>query len=220
MIALDLISDSLPPLRTSDTGEIALQLMAEYQVKQLPIVNDKQFLGLISEEDILEQGLIEEAIGGMQLSYYKPYVMETDHLYQVMRTAANLDLSLIPVIDGEYNYKGVITLQALLGYFARNNAITEPGGILELQVNTRDYSLSEIARIVESNDAIIMSLYVSDKADSTKRMITIKVNKEDIRAIVATFERYNYEVTGYQQQSDFGDDMKDRFESFLRYMNI
>lgn len=220
MNALHLISDTLPPLRTSDTGEVALQLMADYQVKQLPIVNNEQFLGLIAEEDILEQGMLEDPIGNMQLSYYKPYVNEADHIYQVLRTAANLKLSLIPVVDIDNNYKGIITLEALLAEFARLSSITDPGGILELEVNVRDYSLTEISRIVESNDATILSLYTTNKSESTQREITLKLNKEDLRAVMAAFERFGYTIRNYYQKSDFEEDLRDRYESFIRYLNI
>lgn len=220
MIALDLISDSIPPLRTSDTGEIALQLMADYQVKQLPIVNNQQFLGLISEEDILENGLIEEAIGGQQLSYHKPYTQVNDHMYEVMKIASSLRLSVVPVIDEEMNYKGLITLESLLSAFAKSSAITDPGGIIVLEVNIRDYSLTEISRIIESNGASVLSMYVSSHQDSTKQEITLKVNKEDIRSILASFERYNYTVANSFQKSDFGDDLKDRYDSLIRYLNI
>lgn len=218
--AIHLISDTLPPLRTSDTGEMALQLMADYQVKQLPIVNNEQFLGLIAEDDILEQGLLDAAIGSIQLSYYKPYVNEYDHLYQVLRTAANLQLSLIPVVDNDNNYKGIITLQALLQEFAQLSAITEPGGILELEVNIRDYSLTEISRIVESNEANILSLYTSTHNDSTKREVILKLNKEDLRAIIAAFDRFGYTILHYYQKSDFEEDLKDRYDSLIHYLNI
>lgn len=220
MNALHLISDTLPPLRTSDTGEVALQLMADYQVKQLPIVNNEQFLGLIAEEDILEQGMLEDPIGNRQLSYYKPYVNEADHIYQVLRTAANLKLSLIPVVDLDNNYKGIITLEALLAEFAQLSSITDPGGILELEVNVRDYSLTEISRIVESNDATILSLYTTNRSESTQREITLKLNKEDLRAVMAAFERFGYTIRNYYQKSDFEEDLRDRYESFIRYLNI
>lgn len=219
MVALDLISDSIPPLRTSDTGEIALQLMSDYQVKQLPIVNNQQFLGLISEEDILESGLIEEPIGSQQLSYHKPFALANDHLYQVMKIAANLRLSIIPVIDDANNYKGLITLEILLQEFAKSSAISDPGGIFVLEVGMRDYSLTEISRIVEGNDATILSMYTSSHNDSTKREITIKVDKEDIKRILTSFERYGYKVIGSFQKSDMGDDLKDRYDSLIRYLN-
>lgn len=220
MVAIDLISDSLPPLRTSDTGEVALQLMYDYQVKQLPIVNNEQFLGLISEEDVLEQGLVSEAIGTMQLTYNKPYVLETDHIYQVLRTAANLRLSLIPVVDLHNNYKGIITISALMTAFANISSITDPGGIIELAIHVRDYSITEISRIVESNNATILSLYTSTHRESTQREVIIKVNKEDIRALVAAFERFGYTILHYYQRSDFEEDLKDRYESLIRYLNV
>ena len=119
-----------------------------------------------------------------------------------------------------YNYKGIITLQALLQEIAQLSAITEPGGILELEVNIRDYSLTEISRIVESNDATILSLYTSTHNDSTKREVILKLNKEDLRAIIAAFDRFGYTILHYYQKSDFEEDLKDRYDSLIHYLNI
>lgn len=219
MTASELISDLVPVLMTSDTGEDALRLMGDYQIKHLPIVNNTQFLGLISEEDIFNQDILNEPVGSLQLSYYKPFVLESAHIYEVLKVSAVLKLTLIPVIDSNNNYKGSVTLEKLLFEFAKINSITDAGGILKLETNVRDYSLSEISRIAESNDARILSLYTSNSEDSTKVNITIKVNKEDIRAIIASYERYGYEVLGYFHKSSFEEDLRDRYDSFIKYLN-
>ena len=220
MTASELISDLVPALMTSDTGEDALKLMSDYQTKHLPIVNNKQFLGLISEEDIFNQDIFNEPVGSLQLSYYKPFVPETAHIYEVLKVAAALKLTLIPVVDESNNYKGAITLEKILFEFAKINSITDAGGILALETNVRDYSLSEISRIAESNNARILSLYTSIPEDSTKVHITIKINKEDIRDIISSFERFGYGVLGYFHKSSFEEDLKDRYDSFIKYLNI
>lgn len=221
MIASKLISDTIPPLKTSDTGEDAINWMSEFLVKHLPIVNNEQLLGLISEEDLLEQSNLSEPIGSYQLKFNNPYVHEDDHIYTVLRVASELRLSIIPVVDDEKNYKGLITLESLLFHFAQLSSITDPGGIIELQVPVRDYSLSEISRIVESNNANILSLYVTTHKDSTKMEITIKINKTMLRDVIATFERFEYEVLGYFQKTDFQNNaFKDRYDSLIKYLNI
>jgi acetoin utilization protein AcuB len=220
MIAIDLISDHILPLKTSDTGETTLQLMYDYSVKHLPIVNNQQFLGLVSENDILNQDLSDQPIGSMQLTYYKPCVEANMHIFDVLKIASKLRLTVIPVIDANNNYKGLITLDTLLFEFSRKGAITDPGGIIELEVLVRDYSLAEISRIVESNNARILCLYTNLHTDSTRVEITLKINKEDISSIIATFERYDYKVSGYFQKSDMDDDLLQRYQSLIKYLNI
>jgi acetoin utilization protein AcuB len=220
MIAIDLISDLILPLKTSDTGETALQLMYDYSIKHLPIVNNQQFLGLVSENDILDQELTDQPIGSMQLTYYKPCVDANMHIFDVLKVASKLKLTIIPVIDANNNYKGLITLDTLLFEFSRISAINDPGGIIELEVLVMDYSLAEISRIVESNNARILCLYTNLHSESTKVEITLKIDKEDISSVMATFERFDYKVSGYFQKSDMDDDLLQRYQSLIKYLNI
>lgn len=220
MLAKDLVSNALPPLKTSDSGSKALTWMNEFHVTHLPIVNDQQFLGLISEEDILDWNDAESSIGSHRLSLFRPFVYEDDHIYDVIKVAASLKLSLIPVIDREEEYIGIIPLENLIKYFAEMSGIKEPGGIIILELNAHDYSLSEIARIVESNEAAILSLYIAPQSDSTKIDVTIKLNKLDLKHIIATFERFNYQVKASYQESAYNDDLKDNLDSLMNYLNI
>lgn len=220
MLANTLISDSIPPLRTSDTGDKALQLMADYHVKQLPIVNNQQFLGLLSEDDILEKGSVDQPIGNIQLTYYKPYVLQSEHLYQVIKVCAQLKLTVVPVLDEEMNYLGVITSDRLIHEFAAFSSILDPGGIITLSVNVLDFSVSEIARIVESNNATILSLYTNASPNSAKMEVILKINKEDLKDIISTFERFDYEVMDVFHKSETEDDLMDRYDSFIKYLNM
>src|SRR6185295_19709170 len=120
MKASELISKNIPSLRTSDTGATALRLMSEYHVRHLPIVNENQLLGLISEEDILNTQGVEEAIGSLPLSFMRPFIKDHEHLFEVMKVAAEFRLTVIPVIDNDENYLGVITRDDLLNYFANH----------------------------------------------------------------------------------------------------
>jgi acetoin utilization protein AcuB len=220
MIARHLISNLIPPLKTSDTGEQAINWMQEFNVNHLPIVNNEQFLGLISEDDILDMNDLFEPIGNHPLSLFRPFVKEHMHIYEVIKTCCELNLSIIPVVEENENYVGVITLQTLVQFFGTLNGIKENGGIVVLEMNKSDYSLSEIARIVESNDALILSNYVSSHSDSTKIQVTLKLNVAELKHVVATFERFNYNVFASYQEAEHYDQLKDRFDSLMNYLNI
>ncbi|HMU69677.1 MAG TPA: CBS domain-containing protein, partial [Chitinophagales bacterium] len=129
--------------------------------------------------------------------------------------------TVIPVIDAEETYLGLINLQSLLYHFAKMSSISEPGGVIILELNQKtDYVLSDIARMVESNDAHILSLYFNVDPDTGKHAVTIKVDTTEVKHIVATFERYEYQVRAYFRESDLGDIMKDRYDSLMNYLNI
>jgi len=220
MLAQELITDEIPPLKTSDTGLKALHWMDELKVTHLPIVNNQEFLGLISDTDILDLNTPEEAIGNHKLSLIRPFVKADQHIYEVLRLVSSMKLSLIPVLSEEETYMGVITTNQLVQHFANMAALNDPGGIIVLELNVHDYTMTEIARIIESNDAKILSSYVSSHSDSTKLELTLKINRSDLTGILQTFFRFNYNVKASFHQSEFMDDIKTRFDSFLNYINM
>ncbi len=167
MLAKDLISDVIPALHTSDTGTKALGWMDIFKVAHLPIVNNEDFLGVIGETDIYDMNMPDEPLGNHQLSLLRPYVLENQHVFEVMDVMSRLQLSLIPVLDSKKQYLGVISLPDLLHYFADLSALKNPGGIVVLQLNENDYSLAHIAQIGEGNSAKILSSYITAYKDST-----------------------------------------------------
>jgi len=220
MTARELISDEIMPLKTSDSGLMALNWMEEFRVSHLPIVNNNDFLGLLSESDIYEMNSYEEPVGNHGLSLLKPYVLESQHVYDVIRQVYELKLTLIPVVDEKNTYLGSITLKCLVKYFARLAAVDNPGGIIVLSMGIRDYSLNEISRIVESNDARILSLYIDTLPDSTMMEVTIKINRMDIGPIIQTFTRYNYEIKASFFEGDYNDTLRDRYDALMKYLDI
>ena len=194
--------------------------MDEFRVSHLPIVNNNEFLGLISDSDILDLNEPEAPLGNHPLSLIRPFVHAKEHIYEVLKLAAKMQLTLIPVLYDHNHYLGNISLRSLVEHFSSTASVQHPGGIIILELNQNDYSLSQIARIVEENDAKIMSLYISDHSDSTRIELTIKVNREDIRAILASFQRYNLDVKASFQQSEFSEDLRNRFDLFMNYINM
>lgn len=220
MIARELITDEIPPLKTSDTGLRALSWMDELKVSHLPIVNNHDFLGLISDTDILDLNKPEEPIGNHRLSLIRPFVTEDEHVFEVLKLIQNMKLTLIPVLGNENSYSGVITLPSLIAKFAELASVSEPGGIIILVLNQNDYSMAEVSQIVESNDGKILSAYVSSKSDSNKLELTLKINRRDLSGILQTFYRYDYEVKATFYQSEFNEDVRNRYDSFMNYINM
>jgi len=215
-----MISEIIPSLKTSDTGITALNWMDVFKVMHLPIVNDKEFLGLISEVDIYDMNMPEEPLGNHPLSLFMPYVLEHQHVFEIMEVVSRLKLSLVPVLDIKKNYLGVITMVDLLHYFAELSALKNPGGIIIVELNSNDYSMAQISQIVEGNDAKILSSYVTPHQDSTKLEITLKLNVTDLTSIIQTFNRYNYSIKGSFMKFDDEEDLLDeRYDLLMRYLN-
>ena len=219
MIASKLISSLVMPLKTSDSGEEALTLMNINHVKHLPIVNDSHLIGLISEGDILSHDL-NEPIGSYQLSLVKVYAYEKEHLFEVMSKMASNNLTVIPVVDDEEHYLGLITQEDLIQFYASSFSFTEPGSIIIIETNKHQYSLAEISRIIEHENASILSTFLTTDNESTNVLVTIKVNRQDIGRIISALERYEYVVKGSFTEEEYFDELKERYDSLMTYLNV
>ncbi len=221
MIAKDLISEIIPSLKTSDTGQTALNWMEIFRISHLPIVNNQDFLGLISDTDIYDTNQPDEPIGNHELTLLKPYVTDDQHLFEVIGLAAQLRLTVVPVLDNKNHYMGVVTTNDLIRYIAGISSMDQPGGILVLELIEQDYSLSQIAQIVEGNNIKIMSMYITSPPESTRLEVTLKVNTTDLLALIKTFERYNYDVKTWVTTNDSIDKFySERFDLLMKYLNM
>lgn len=220
MLAIELISDAIPPVHTSDSIQKVFDRMAEFRVSHLPIVNEEQFLGLLSEDDLIEETDYNAAIGSVALSLVNPYVLEEQHIYDVIRLFYERQLSVVPVLNNKKDYLGLISINTMNEYFAKLTSVSQPGGIIVLEVDNKNNSLAHMSQVVESDNAQILSSYTRTFPDSTRMEVTLKVNKQDISNILATFQRYNYDVKATFNFTDHNDNSMDRFDSFMNYLNL
>jgi acetoin utilization protein AcuB len=220
MIAIELITDSIPPVHTSDPIQKVVDRMAEFRVRHLPIVNEEQFLGLIADEDFIGETDYQQPIGALALSLINPYVLEHQHIYDVMRLFYEQQLSIVPVLSANKNYLGMISVNTMIQHFAKLTSSSEPGGIIVLEIGNKDNSLAHMAQIIESDNAQVLSSYLRTFPDSTRMEVTLKVNKLDISNITATFLRYGYDIKATFNHADHDDGSKDRYDSLMNYLNI
>jgi len=221
MVAKDLISDIVPALKTSDLGQTALNWMEIFRVSHLPIVNNQDFLGLISDSDIYDTNQPEEPIGNHPLTLLKPYVTSDQHLFEVIGLASRLKLSVVPVLDSKNHYKGIITTNDLIRHIAGISSLEQTGGIIVIELIERDYSLSQIAQIVESNNIKILSMYITSTPESTRLEVTLKLNSNDLVSVIKTFDRYNYDVKTWITDDDSMDRFySERFDLLMKYLNM
>ncbi len=221
MIAAELINHMIPPLKLTDTADKAISWMEEFRSNQLPVVDNGIFAGLISEELILEQNEIEMPISSFELTCRECTVLESQHFYDVVKKASDNDVQLIAVLDENGEYNGVITVQDTITSFAQTAAVQAPGAILVLSMDARDYSLSEISRLVEEEGAKILGSTIREDAnDPAKLKLSLKINRTNLSAIVATLERFDYKIIGRFQEPKMVDDDKERLDILLRYLDI
>jgi CBS domain-containing protein len=220
MIAKELISGDVLPLKTSDTGLTTLHWFDEFKVSHLPVVSDSQLMGLVSEADIYAEGSFEEPIWSLQLQLQSISILQSKHIYEAMKLFADYKLTTLPVVDEKGTYLGVITLADIVEKMAATAAVSNPGGILVLDLNANDFSMVEISRIIEDNDAKMLSFYVTSPTDSTRLELTLKLNKIDIQPVIQSFLRHNYTIKASFFESDYFDNLRERYDLLMTYLNV
>lgn len=204
----------------TDTGNHALFLMEENHLTQLPLVVDNVYTALVQENDVLDWGTPERPLSGADFLNFRPAVMANGHPYDALRIAYSQKLSVVPVVGKESEYMGAITRDDLLKYITENSGLDNPGGILVLEMDLRDYSLWDIARICESEEILIISSQVHTNKETGKLEVTIKTNRTDLSGLVQSFERHNYNVREVYGDTDIRDDMLTRYNLLMNFINM
>lgn len=220
MRALELITDEIPPLKHTDSGEKALRWMDEFKVSHLPVLKNGNFVGMLSESDILDRMDMVETLDVLFDHLPRPYVLENAHIYEVLAMISENKISVLPVLDDKEKYLGCTTVYHLLTVIANTGSIKESGGIIVLEMNMVDYSMAQIAQIVESNNGKILSSYIMSTPDSTKLEVTLKINETELTRIIRTFERYDYVIKASYQASSDDDDIQDRYEALMNFLKF
>lgn len=219
MIVRQLIDETIAPLSPNDSGNQALTMMEQMSLKQLPIVADGKYLSLIKEEDLLEWATPEAPLSKGDFLHYKPAIAADAHPFEALRLMNSQQLTTLPIVDHENNYLGVLTQQQLIQYCAEKSGINNPGGIIVVEVAPRDYNLAEITRICENEEVSILTMFVNTVVDG-RIEITLKTNRANITALSNAFERYGIQVKEvYTEQQDH-DDIKDRYNLLMNYINM
>lgn len=220
MLTVELINSNIPRLKLQDSVSKALQLVNDYRVTHLPVVQEEKYLGLVSEEDLLDMDDDRAPIEVMQESFIYAAVTENEHFLNAVNCCNQFDTTVVPVINEEKELLGVITTPDLLkalGNFAGTNEI---GGIVVLEMERSQFAISEISRIVESNDAHILHLNTTVHPETGMLTVTIHINKKEIAAIVATFERYDYDVIYYFGTENFENEIHTNYRHLMNYLDI
>lgn len=223
MIAENLISESIPTVTPDEIGSKVLALMEIFRVSHLPVVVGKDYFGVVSDKEIYDAENFDEKINKyISPNLLQPHVHVNQHIFEVAGVALGCGVSIVPVLEPDHSYIGSITRTDLAFKLAELFSSNEPGGIIVLELTEVNYSLSQIAQIIEGNDARILSLYIHKPSPFSKELdVTIKVNVVDLSGIIQTFARYDYLIKAtYMDQSQIKTLFDDRYDQFMRYINV
>lgn len=218
MLTRDLISQSIPYLHQHDKVYHALQLMNDYHVAHLPVVKDDNYIGIVSEEQLLHSD-DEDAIEELPVSDGTSSVQGTDHFLKAVQVAVANKLSVVPIVEGEHML-GVVTYDDLLRNTSDFMSLNYPGALIVLEIESTSYSFAEISRIVETNDAQITQLNTAVDPETGTMQVTIRVSKMEVSDIIATFQRYEYTVKYYFGEELYENELRTNYDNLMNYLKI
>ncbi|MEO5999299.1 MAG: CBS domain-containing protein [Chitinophagaceae bacterium] len=220
MLNKDLISASVPTLSLADTVFQALQLMADYHLSHLPVITEEKYLGLVNEGQLLNIEDDSTLLEKLQPDFLNLSVNANMHLVEAVRLTNEFNLSVTPVVDIDINWVGAITTADLLKAVSGLYGMEEHGGIIVLELEKREFSFSQISKLVETNDTHITQLNTHFDNNLGVLFVTIKINKLEISDIVATFQRYDYHVKYYFGEELYENELKTNYDHLMNYLNI
>jgi acetoin utilization protein AcuB len=220
MLTGELPLQSLPYLQLTDKVYQALQLMNDNHVTHLPIIDGEKYAGIVSEEDLLHADNDNMELNALQQSFGNSAVKNDEHFLKAVQIAAENGLSVVPVINDENELLGSLVYNDLLKNASEFMSLNEPGGLIVLEIESNQYSFNEISKLVETNDAQITQLNTSNDPETGMMQVTIRVNKPDISDIVATFQRYEYNVKYYFGEENYDNELRSNYDNLMNYLKI
>lgn len=220
MLTKDIISAFVPALSLDDTVSQALQLMGDYHISHLPVIDEDKYVGLVSEDELINAEHNSGTLKTLQSDFSKLSVNENMHVAEALRIVNENAISLMPVIDNETNWIGAITLPDLLKGLGKLNGVDDRGGVIILEIEKKDFSFSQISKLVEANDAQILQMNTSLDNNLGIYTVTMKINKVEISGIIATFQRYDYLVKHYYGEELYENELKSNYDHLINYLNI
>jgi len=219
VIAKEITTNEVLPLRPDDNCAQAMTMMSIYHVSDLPVVKDNELLGMISEDQVSSTDL-DTKISSFHLSQSYIFVTVDEHIFEILGKMAANNLTVMPVVNHEDKYIGMITQEELIKYYADTFSFKEPGSIIVIESTKTEYSLSEITRVLEMEGASILASFISTLADSPNLLVTLKVNLQEISKLLSALERYDYRIHATFSEDEYESDLKSRYDLLMTYLNV
>ncbi|MEQ9468931.1 MAG: CBS domain-containing protein [Ekhidna sp.] len=219
MIAEQLINYMVPPLKPGDDIARAKQWMDEFRVKELPVVQDNKLLGFISEDLLYDSEIMHPEVGAYPLIGQSCVISSSGHYYDILKVQNDHQLEMVAVLAGD-EFKGVVLISDILKEFAKTAIVNSQGAIITLRTSLNDYSLAEIARIVEMNGSTILGANVKPDLDDPSLIeIVLRINHQDVNQIATGLSKSGYKVTSSFNTEDNSFDEKDRFGLLMKFLD-
>jgi acetoin utilization protein AcuB len=219
MFCGQLISSDIIARNLNDSVAAVLEKMEELKVSHLPITADEKYLGLIADDD-LQDTSPETPLSELTDYFIHSSVQVSDYFLVGVKVAHVMQIDVIPVLNEKKEFEGVIRRESLFRELAQLTGAEEYGSMVVLEMEQKDYSVGNLNRLVESNDAIITQLNTRPEKGTSTITVVLRINKEEISDIVATFQRHDYTVKYYLGEELFRNELQSNLDHLMNYLNI
>lgn len=220
MLLQQLLSPDMPIGAPGDNIDYISSLFFASKLQQLPMVEDGLYLGLLEEKDLPALQDEPERLNDHPYENFRPAISIHAHPFEALRIMHQHGLSLLPVLNEEQEYSGSLTKEDLVKYLIENMGIDVTGGIIVLEMEPRNYSLSQVARICENEQVLILGAQVKTNVLTSKLELTIKTNTTDLSAVIQALERFEYTVLDTYGDQKIENDIVDRYKLLMNYINM
>jgi len=213
------ILGSLPTFQVTDSLKEVISFFGETSFSHVAVTENDAFLGVLSANDLPcfePDKTIEDFRFQLETFFVTPQTLWLDVLEKFTRNEANI----LPVLeDNTHRLVGYYDLNDIVTFFISTPFFMEPGGILVVSKGIKDYSLSEIAQIVEGNNGKLLGAFITDNQNDLVQ-ITLKINTGNLNEVIQTFRRYSYNIVFGNNDDQFLEDLKERSAYLDKYLNV
>lgn len=219
MLANELITSNYPTVDPDDKIFFALQLMDDFDISHIAVVDHDKYVGLVSKDDLLDAD-DNTIIKVLTRSILQKSVKSDEHFLSALKLASQYNLSLVPVINKEQEWVGAISYAEILKASSQFIGAEEPGAVIVLEMERKSYSFGEISRLVETNDAYITQFNTSFENETGLLIVTIKINRVEVSDILATFQRYEYTIRYFIGEEHYENELRYNYDHLMSYLKI
>ncbi|MFM8255244.1 MAG: CBS domain-containing protein [Bacteroidota bacterium] len=216
----DLNYAGYPWVQHTESVATALAMMEDEQLTHLPVVEGTTYQGLVSRETLYEVSDDSIALDQLGWPLPRPSVKPTDHFLAAVQVMGEQGLSLVPVITEQQELLATISALEITTAIGKFLGLQAGGALLVLEKEAQHYTASEVAKLVESNDAQLLQLNTTLNAQTGHIQITIRLNKYEVSDVIATFQRYDYTVRFYVGEEQYANELKSNYDHLIHYLKI
>jgi predicted transcriptional regulator len=214
----DFINNQFKPLQVSDSIADAENLFLDFNYSHFPILEQEVYTGSIAKEDA-EILTGTTPINEHKFNLHRFFVRNNMNWFNVLEEFSKNHTNILPVLDEKNQYLGFYELDDVLHFFNETTFVKEDGGIIVIEKETSDFTFSQICQIIESNDAKILGVFISNTSPTVTE-ITLKISQNNFNEIIQTFRRYNYTILSEHQEDSYLAGLKERSDYLDKYLNI